>query len=60
MKVYAVAPPPIIIALVAKDYTWLDLALLFLKKEENTWFFFMHCLIPKMSVLKQLKDFYSG
>lgn len=29
MKVYAVAPPPIIIALVAKDYTWLDLALLF-------------------------------
>jgi hypothetical protein len=47
MKVYAVAPPPIMIALILK-FGWR-------MREENSLFCLNDCLMPKMSVLKQLK-----
>ena len=51
MNVYAVAPPPIIMAFV-EGKSFLH-KLFFFRKEENISFFLIHCLIPNMSVLKQ-------
>ncbi len=51
MNVYAVAPPPIIMTLV-EGKSFLDKLFLF-RKEVNSLFLLIHCLIPNMSVLKQ-------